>query len=215
MKRTRILLVDDHPLLRKGMLQLLELDPGFEAVGEAGNGEQALQLARQQQPDLILLDLNMAGMGGVETLESLRAAGIRARIVVLTVSDSDEDVVAALRAGADGYLLKDMEPEDLMASLHRIIEGKLVISEQLIPLLARALGRSDAHTEPDPTSLTGREREILRLIARGLSNKMIARKLSITEGTIKVHVKNLLKKLGLRSRVQAAVWAVNQGMGRH
>ncbi len=213
MSPVRILLVDDHPLLRKGVLQLLELEQRFVAVGEAGSGEQALALARQHRPDLILLDLNMAGMQGVEILTALREAGVRARVVVLTVSDSEEDVVAALRAGADGYLLKDMEPEDLMACLHQAAAGKLVISEELMPVLARALGRPDSAAERDRVELTAREQDILQFIVHGFSNKMIARELGIAEGTIKVHVKNLLKKLKLRSRVEAAVWAVNRGIG--
>jgi two-component system, NarL family, nitrate/nitrite response regulator NarL len=212
MSKTRILIVDDHPLLRRGVKQLLELENDFEAVGEARNGQEALTFAKELQPDLILLDLNMVGMDGMATLDALREAGVRSRIIMLTVSDSDEDVVAALRAGADGYLLKDMEPEDLLQQLRMAAEGRLVISEALTPALARALGREHQDDQASLASLTAREREILRLIARGLSNKMIANRLDIAEGTIKVHVRNMLKKLGLRSRVEAAVWAVNQNL---
>ncbi len=207
---TRVLIVDDHPLLRRGVRQLLDLEEDFETAAEASNGADALTLARDCRPDLILLDVNMAGGNGVDTLRALRESDSRCRVVMLTVSDQDEDVATALRFGADGYLLKDMEPEFLLASLRRAARGEVVISEQLTPILARILGRENPHAAASAADLTGREREILRLIARGLSNKMIARRLDITEGTIKVHVKNLLRKLGLRSRVEAAVWAVNQ-----
>ncbi len=210
MNTTRILVVDDHPLLRRGVLQLLEQEAGLLPVGEASNGPAALECARALEPDLILLDLNMHGMSGVETLQALRANGSHARVIVLTVSDSDDDVVAALRAGADGYLLKDMEPEELVRQLRRAADGELVVSEELTPVLARALSRPPDRRQEATEELTSREKEILRLIARGLSNKMIANQLDITEGTTKVHVKNLLKKLGLRSRVEAAVWAVNR-----
>lgn len=211
-EQTRVLIVDDHPLFRRGVMQLLEMEPGLLAVGEAKSGEEALALAKELDPDLILLDLNMSGIGGLEALKALRAEDIDARIVVLTVSDNEEDIIAALRAGADGYLLKDMEPEDLLRRLHGAAEGQLVLSEHLTATLALALA-GDRNTGPDPLNrLTSRELEILRQIARGLSNKMIARKLDISEGTVKVHVKHLLKKMNLRSRVEAAVWAVRQGV---
>ncbi len=212
MNETRVLIVDDHPLLRRGVSQLLELEPGFVCVGEASSGQEALQLAAGQQPDLILLDLNMTGMDGLETLRALRKAAVESRIIILTVSDSDSDVVQAMRDGADGYLLKDTEPEDLVAQLRQATDGQVVVSETLTPALARALGRPKKNEKASLANLTAREREILKLIARGKSNKMIARELDITEGTIKVHVRSMLKKLGLRSRVEAAVWAVDQGV---
>ncbi len=209
----RILLIDDHPLLRRGITQLLDMEDGMTLAGEANNAGEGIRLAAELDPDLILLDLNMPGTDGHETLRKLREEGFAGRIVIFTVSDAEDDVVAALRAGADGYLLKDMEPEDLMAQLHQAAVGKLVISERLTTLLADALRhqpRSEA-SGPDYASLTPREKDILRQIAAGLSNKMVARRLDISEGTVKVHVKHLLKKLGLRSRVEAAVWAVQEG----
>ncbi len=212
MSETRVLIVDDHPLLRRGVVQLLELEPDFACVGEASSGQEALQLAGQAQPDLILLDLNMIGMDGLETLRALRAAAVEARIIILTVSDSDTDVVQAMRDGADGYLLKDTEPEELVAQLRQAMDGRLVVSDALTSALARALGRPKKDEKASLANLTAREREILKLIARGKSNKMIAKQLDISEGTIKVHVRSMLKKLGLRSRVEAAVWAVNQGI---
>ena len=208
---TRVLIIDDHPLLRRGVMQLLELETDLEPVGEASNGNDGLDQARELDPDLILLDLNMAGMSGVETLRALRDAGSEACVVVLTVSDSDEDITNSLRAGANGYLLKDMEPEALVAQLRRAAAGEVVISDTLTSSLARALTKDRPSSESNLDTLTAREREIRRHLARGESNKTIARNLGITEGTTKVHVKNLLKKMNFRSRVEAAVWAVQKG----
>lgn len=207
-----ILLIDDHPLLRRGITQLLEMEADLKLAGEASNSSEGVALAMDLEPDLILLDLNMPGVNGLETLKRLRDNGVASRIVIFTVSDNEDDVVAALRSGADGYLLKDIEPEDLLEQLHQAAVGRMVISERLTALLAEALrNQKPTEQQPDFTSLTPREQEILRLIAEGLSNKMIARKLDISEGTVKVHVKHLLKKLGLRSRVEVAVWAVQEG----
>lgn len=209
----RILLIDDHPLLRRGITQLLELEDELVLVGEASNAMDGIRLAAETAPDLILLDLNMPEVNGLVTLRRLREQATPARIVIFTVSDHEDDVVAALQAGADGYLLKDMEPEDLMERIRQAVLGRMVISDRLTALLAAALRyQKTPRTEPDFRSLTPREKEILRLIADGLSNKMIARELDITEGTVKVHVKHLLKKLNLRSRVEVAVWAVDQGL---
>lgn len=206
---SKLILVDDHPLLRKGVRQLVELEDDMAVIGEASNGEDAVQLVQELEADLVLLDLTMKGMDGIETLQAMRDAGVSCRIVVFTVSDDTSDVLAALKAGADGYLLKDMEPERLVERIREACSGKMVLSEDLTEVLARAFrdgsskGRGDGYD-----SLTRREKEILKMIAEGLSNKMIGRQLNIVEATVKVHVKHLLKKLGLRSRVEAAVWAV-------
>lgn len=205
-----IMLVDDHPMLRKGMQQLIELSDNLELVAQAGSGAEALKLGTELDPDLILLDLNMQGMDGLETLEKLRAEGVTSRIVMLTVSDADEDVIAAISRGADGYLLKDMEPEELLNQIERALQGKMVMSEAVTQALATAIRKPQPNNDAKLESLTGRELEILKLIAKGLSNKLIARELDISDGTVKVHVKHLLKKLGLRSRVEAAVWMINQ-----
>lgn len=205
-----IMLVDDHPLLRKGLKQLISLEDGLEVVAECSNGTDALVKAEELDPDLIILDLNMQGMDGLETLKRMRDSGVTSRIVMLTVSDADEDVVTAITNGADGYLLKDMDPELLLDQIQRAIEGKMVLSEAITEVLATALRRPSAPTASKLDGLTNREREILELIAKGMSNKVIARELDISDGTVKVHVKHLLKKLGLRSRVEAAVWMVNQ-----
>jgi len=201
-----ILLIDDHPMLRTGVKQLISMIPELSVIGEAGNGELGVQLAEELDPDLILLDLNMPGMNGLETLDCLREKSLSGRIVVFTVSNHEEDVVSALKRGADGYLLKDMEPEDLLKALQQATAGIVVLSEALTPVLAASLRANRATSDRDINQLTPRERDILKLIAQGLPNKMIARRLDITESTVKVHVKHLLKKMKLKSRVEAAVW---------
>jgi two-component system, NarL family, nitrate/nitrite response regulator NarL len=207
-----VLVIDDHPLLRRGIAQLLALEDDITMAGEACNADDGVRLAAALEPDVILLDLHMPGADGLATLARLREAGITSRIIIFTASDHDDDVVAGLRAGADGYLIKDMEPEDLLRQLRRAALGRMAISERFTALLAEALRNQNApDAPPTPDKLTRREREILSLVSGGLSNKMIARALDITEGTVKVHVKHLLKKLKLRSRVEMAVWAVQQG----
>jgi len=208
--KSTVLLVDDHPLLRKGVSQLLELEDDIEVIGEAANGADAVVQAVALDPDLILLDLSMKGMDGIETLVALRDADVSSRIVVFTVSDDRTDVISALKSGADGYLLKDTEPEELVESIHRACSGKMVLSEQLAEVLALSFRDDDKAAGPDLNSLTRRELQIIKYIAEGLSNKLIGRKLDIAESTVKVHVKHLLKKLGLRSRVEAAIWMVEQ-----
>ncbi|MBT4520424.1 MAG: two-component system response regulator NarL [Halieaceae bacterium] len=205
---TRILIVDDHPLMRQGIRQLLELQAELEIVGEAASGEEALEVVEELDPDMILLDLNMKGMSGIATLATMRERDVNACILMVTVSDNQDDVVTALRAGADGYLLKDLEPEDLLQAICQAAEGQLVVSPQLVNALAVALREDGSSSSEVLASLTQRELQILRRVARGHANKLIARDLDIAEATVKVHVKHLLKKLQLRSRVEAAVWAV-------
>jgi two-component system nitrate/nitrite response regulator NarL len=205
----RIVIIDDHPLLRKGLQQLADLSPELDIIGEADSGEQGLAMVHELQPDLVLLDLNMPGMNGLEALNALKQLEPTPRVAILTVSNAQEDVVAALRGGADGYLLKDMDPEELLNKLHELAEGRLVMSPNIAECLALSLrAENQGVQESGAKELTEREREILIHISRGESNKLIARKLNIAETTVKVHVKHLLKKLGLKSRVEAAVWAV-------
>lgn len=203
-----ILVVDDHPLMRKGIVQLLALEDNFEVVGEASNGADAIAMARSDEPDLILLDLNMKGLSGLDTLRAMRDEEITSRVVILTVSDARQDVVALLKAGADGYLLKDTEPEILLAQLEEVMSGKQILSEPLRPFLEN-LYETD-HLQEKLESLTRREMQILREIAKGMSNKQVASVLHISEGTVKVHVKSLLKKLDAQSRVEAAVMYLEQ-----
>jgi two-component system nitrate/nitrite response regulator NarL len=201
-----VLVVDDHPMMRRGIIELLALEEFINPIGEASNGREAVDIALDLEPDLILLDLNMPGMNGIETIKAMRAAGIDARILIFTVSDDHRNVVDALKEGADGYLLKDMEPEDIVEAIRKAAEGKTAISPELTEALATAIRDRNEHDKADIANLTDRERQVLKHIAAGLSNKMIARKLDITEGTVKVHVKRVLNKLGMRSRVEAAVW---------
>lgn len=205
-----IILIDDHPMLRSGVKQLISLEPQLKVIGEASSGQQGIELAEKLDPDLILLNLNMPGMNGLETLDQLRTRTLSGRVVVFSVSNHEDDVISALKRGADGYLLKDMEPEDLLRSLHQAAAGQVVLSEALTPVLAASLRESRPSSERDVQQLTPRECDILKLIAQGLPNKMIARKLMITESTVKVHVKHLLKKMKLKSRVEAAVWVLQE-----
>ncbi|HUY02137.1 MAG TPA: two-component system response regulator NarL [Rhodocyclaceae bacterium] len=206
-----VIVIDDHPLFRKGVSQLIAMDDQLKLVGEASSGEAGVALAQRMNPDLILLDLNMKGMGGIDTLRALREAGLEARVVMLTVSDHADDLIAAIRSGADGYLLKDMEPEELLARIKDALFGRMVISDSLNGLLAQALRDEAVSAGRSSADLTERERAILACLADGMSNKLIGRELNIAEGTVKVHVRNLLKKLSFRSRVEAAVWAVEHG----
>lgn len=200
-----LVLVDDHPMMRRGLRQLIELEGDLTVVGEANNGVEACALLQRLTPDLVVLDNNMPQLNGVETLKRLREQGFAGKILLFTVSDAEHDVRDALRFGADGYLLKDMEPEQLIARLREVLRGTLVISPSLTTVLAQALRAPQGASSAE---LTDRERQVLKMIAGGLSNKMVGNKLGITEGTVKVHMKNLLHKLGLRSRVEAAVWAL-------
>lgn len=204
----RVLVVDDHPLFRKGMVQLLQTMPGFRLVGEAAGGAEGLAMARELRPDLLLLDLNMREFGGLEVLRALRAERLDVRVVIVTVSDAGEDVAAALRTGIDGYLLKDMEPEAMLQALQAVAAGRVVLP----PRPCHPARPSQPQTAGPPV-LTEQQRRILQKITEGLSNKQIGRELDIAEGTVKVHVKHILRKLALRSRVEAAVWAVEHLRG--
>lgn len=205
-----VLLVDDHPLFRKGLSQLIELEPGLSVVGEASNGQDAIDMAKELRPNLIVLDLNMQGMDGLETTKILRAEGVESRIVILTVSDCGTDVITAITNGSDGYLLKDMEPEQIIEQINHAVNGNMAISDRLTEILAGALRQPSKKEENPLDSLTSRELEILKYIAQGKANKLIARELNISEGTVKVHVKHILKKLNFRSRIEAAIWVANK-----
>ena len=205
---THVLIIDDHPLFRRGVSQLLGLADGFTIVGEAASGQEGIELAKRLEPDLILLDLNMKGMNGLETLRTMRDLEIDARIILVTVSDAPEDLIAAIRSGADGYILKDNDPDDILKLIDSAMHGKTAISPELTSLLATALREESVVEQRSQASLTERETAILKCLAGGMSNKLIARELDIMESTVKVHIRNLLKKLKFRSRVEAAVWAV-------
>ena len=202
--KIKILIIDDHPLMRRGIKQLIELEKNFEVVGDAGSGNEGIALALKTQPDLIILDLNMKGLSGLDTLQSLRNEDVDARIVILTVSDAKNDIFALIDAGADGYLLKDTEPDTLLGQIKQIAQGEVILSDSIKDLL---LERSSSQ---DPIhALTDREMDVLQLIAKGLSNKQIAAQLFISEETVKVHIRNLLRKLNVHSRVAATVLYLN------
>lgn len=205
-----ILIIDDHPLFRKGLIQLIQTAEEFDIVGEASGGMDGIALALSLKPDMILLDLNMKDMSGIEVLIKLKPADIDSRIIMLTVSDNAEDLVAALRAGADGYLLKDMEPEDLLANIRSAGLGRMTLSDKLAGMLAHALNEGTRPKSASEAGLTEQEEKILDQLSTGKSNKLIAHELGIAEGTVKVHVKHLLKKLNLKSRVEAALWAIGK-----
>jgi two-component system, NarL family, nitrate/nitrite response regulator NarL len=205
----RVLVIDDHPLFRRGVCQLLSLNPKFLVTGEASSGEEGIALAKSIDPDLILLDLNMKGLDGIATLQMMRDAAVGARIIILTVSNAAEDLVSAIRAGSDGYILKDTDPEDMLRLIQNAMEGQDAISPELISLLASALRKESQDGRRSQAGLTDRELGILKCLASGKSNKLIARELDIMESTVKVHIRNLLKKLKFKSRVEAAVWAVS------
>ena len=207
METKTIIIIDDHPLFRKGVIQLIQAEPAFQFVGEAPSGKEGIRLAQSRRPDMILLDLNMKDMNGVEVLKAIKDSDLDSRVIMLTVSDQAEDLMATLQAGADGYLLKDMEPEDLMRQLGEAARGKITISESLTQLLVSSLREKNRPTSLAEAGLTEQESRILEHLIDGKSNKLIARDMGIAEGTVKVHVKHLLKKLNLRSRVEAAVWA--------
>ncbi|EFE7833124.1 nitrate/nitrite response regulator protein NarP [Escherichia coli] len=204
----QVMIVDDHPLMRCGVRQLLELDPGFEVVAEAGDGASAIDLANRLDIDVILLDLNMKGMSGLDTLNALRRDGVTAQIIILTVSDASSDVFALIDAGADGYLLKDSDPEVLLEAIRAGAKGSKVFSERVNQYLRE---REMFGAEEDPFSvLTERELDVLHELAQGLSNKQIASVLNISEQTVKVHIRNLLRKLNVRSRVAATILFLQQ-----
>jgi two-component system nitrate/nitrite response regulator NarL len=208
LEKLTVVIVDDHPLFRRGLTQLLGTLPRFTLLGEASCGKDGIQLVKNVHPDLLLLDLNMKDMSGLDVLRELKSSDLDTRIVMITVSDQAEDLVAALRAGADGYLLKDMEPEQMLENLQSVADGRIIVSEALTHLLAVALRQQKRPDNPEEAGLTEQELRILERIASGKSNKLIGKELDIAEGTVKVHVKHILRKLNLRSRVEAAVWSV-------
>ena len=216
LEKQTVVIVDDHPLFRRGLTQLLATLPRFELLGEASCGKDGIDLVKTARPGLLLLDLNMKDMSGLDVLRAIKAGDLDTRVVMITVSDQADDLIAALRAGADGYLLKDMEPEEMLENLQSAADGRIIVSEQLTHLLAVALREQKRPKDPEEAGLTEQEQRILERIANGKSNKLIGKELDIAEGTVKVHVKHILRKLNLRSRVEAAVWSVeNLGKGKH
>jgi DNA-binding NarL/FixJ family response regulator len=218
----RVILVDDQPLLRTGFRMILEAEPDIAVVGEAADGEQAVEQVRALQPDVVLMDIRMPRMDGVEATRRIAGSGREgeslARVLVLTTFDLDEYVVEALRAGASGFLLKDVPADDLVTAIRVIAEGEALlapsITRRLLDMYAARLPSAEDPTPDTLAMLTEREVEVLRLVARGMSNAEIAAELYVSETTVKTHVGHVLTKLGLRDRVQAAVYAYESGLVR-
>lgn len=210
-----LLVVDDHKLFRRGLVALLGLSPGLQVVGEAGDAAEALRLAPVLNPHVILLDNHLPGVTGVDAVKGLREAAPMARVLMLTVSEDAQDLATALRNGAQGYLLKTIDGDLLVESIRRAARGEPVVSPELMSKLVAALQAQDTPAPAAPVlamgdtsvQLSPREEDVLREITRGASNKEIARRLDIAETTVKIHVQHILRKLGLSSRVQAAVYA--------
>jgi len=211
---TRILLVDDHVLFRKGIARLIDSQPDFEVIAEAEDGCQAVRFAKRFKPDLILMDVHMPECDGLEATRLIVDDWPEAQIVMLTVSDEDQDLFTAIRNGAIGYLVKKIEPQDLFARLRGVTQGEAPISRVMAGRILREFARVGTEVPPpDSTrSLTPREREVLQLVSKGLTNKEIGAQLHIAENTVKNHLRNILEKLHLQNRAQAAAYAVREGL---
>lgn len=206
----RVVLVDDHTLFRKGLAELLEHSGAVKVVGITGSPDEACRLLREEAPDVVMMDLNMPARDGIALLGDFRAAGIDVPALFLTVSNAERDLAAALRAGARGYLLKDMEPDDVVDAVRRAARGETVVAPAMTAQLVNLVDAKRNTPESLLNQLTAREREILQHLARGASNKAIARTLNISQETVKLHVRHVLAKLNLSSRVEAAVFAVER-----
>ena len=212
--KLRVLVIDDHTLFREGLEGLLSRRD-IDVVASVGNGEEGIRLAQELKPDIILLDMRMPEINGLGVLSRLNDIGLEMPISMLTTSTEERDLVEALQNGAKGYLLKDMEPDSLVVALRDIVNGETVVAPTLAPVLAKVVQGNVPETEQEETpfeDLTPRETEILGLLAEGQSNKVIARNLGISDGTVKLHVKAILRKLDVHSRVEAAVLAVEHGL---
>jgi DNA-binding NarL/FixJ family response regulator len=209
MERIRVLLVDDHQLFRRGVASLLSGREDIEVVGEASNGADAMERARELMPDVILMDIKMPELDGLAATKQLKAEMPYVRIMILTVSETDEDLFEAIKSGASGYLLKNVDPEYLIASVQQVQRGEVPIAPTMAAKILREL---TAPAESTVQALTARERQVLELLAGGLANKEIAFQLKISENTVKNHLRNILEKLHLQNRVQAALYAVRMGL---
>lgn len=208
----RVLLADDHPLFRAGVASLLRAS-GVEVVGETGNGAEALEQARRLRPDLVLMDITMPGGDGLEATRRIKAELPATRIVMVTVSDDDDDLFEAVKSGADGYLLKNMSEEELSRTLDAVAAGEPALSPALAARVVAEFAKpARASDEERAAALTPRESDVLQLVATGATNREIAAALTLTEHTVHFHVKNILAKLHLKNRAQAAVYAVRSGL---
>ncbi|MCI0526214.1 MAG: response regulator transcription factor [Nitrospira sp.] len=215
MEPLRILLVDDHILFRKGIVSLLTARKDITVVGEAGDGLEAVTLAHQTIPDVILMDVNMPKQDGIETVKVIKREMPHIQIVMLTVSDADNDLFEAIKSGAKGYLLKNLEPQELYAMLDKLRQGEAPISGIMAAKILKEFRQPDQTHDRQTEAidaLTAREVEVLEQVVTGATNKEIADILHITENTVKIHLRNILEKLHVQNRIQAAVYAVRQGL---
>ncbi len=219
-EKIKVILVDDHAVVRQGLRMFIEMQADMEVVGEGTNGLEAVELAVRLHPDVVLLDLIMPQMGGVEATQRIREQAPEARVLILTSFGEDDKIFPAIRAGAQGYLLKDIQPADLIRAIRECSQGKAQlhpdIARRLMTVVAQETSRGKARVASNQSelqSLTERERQVLELIAIGLNNREIADKMVISEKTVKTHVSNILDKLGLEDRTRAAIWALKQGLG--
>ncbi|KAF0099512.1 MAG: two-component system NarL family nitrate/nitrite response regulator NarL [bacterium] len=213
MSRLSIVLVDDHTLFRKGLAELLESQGAVNVSAITGNPAEVSDLLREKTPDVLILDLNIGGTDGIQVMQALRAEGHDLPVLILTVSEAEEDMARALRNGAKGYLLKSMEPDEVVDAIIRAARGETVVAPGMTAKLVRMLDNKGNSATSLLESLTQREREILSHLAKGESNKAIARQLDISYDTVKLHVRHILAKLNLSSRVEAAVFAVEHKLG--
>jgi two-component system nitrate/nitrite response regulator NarL len=214
MSQLRIVLVDDHTLFRKGLAELLEREGAVHVAAITGEPADVAGLLRQHTPDVLLLDLNIGSTDGIQVMQELRASGFMLPVLLLTVSEAEEDMARALRNGANGYLLKSMEPDELVDAVIRAARGETVVAPAMTAKLVRMLDGKNNSATSLLESLTQREREILQHLAKGESNKAIARALEISYDTVKLHVRHILAKLNLSSRVEAAVFAVENKLSQ-
>lgn len=211
-KPLRLVVVDDHALFRRGLVGLLEEMPGFQVVGQAGDGQQALPVIEQTQPDVVLLDLNMPVMDGIATLRAMKERRPSVRVMMLTISQDDADLLDAIRAGADGYLLKNTEPDDLRRAILRVAEGQGALSPEVTAPVLRALSRFGAE-EPSPL-LSDRELEVLECMVEGQTTQQMAARLYISENTVKTHVRHIFEKLEVSNRAEAVGKSMQMGLIR-
>jgi two-component system, NarL family, response regulator LiaR len=210
--RVRVMIVDDHAIVRKGIRALLSEAGGFEVVGEADNGQDAVLGAQETHPDVILMDLVMTGMDGIEATRQITGRDPKTRILVLTSFSADNKVFPAIKAGAAGYLLKDSSPDELVRAIRQVHRGEPSLHPTIARKLLQEIASPADDVQPDPEALTAREMMVLRLIAEGLSNQGIADRISVSEPTVRTHVSRILSKLHLASRTQAALYAVREGL---
>src|SRR5450759_3468776 len=209
-KKIKIVVVDDYALFRRGLVSLLAEIPEFQVVGEAADGEEAIRVVEKFNPDIILLDINMPGMGGIKTVETLRERKNKVKVMMLTISQHDEDLIGAIVSGADGYLLKNTEPEDLHKAIVRMVEGQSILSPEVTGIVFRSLTHNQQSGETNP--LSDRELEVLQCLSEGMTTVQIGSHLFISENTVKTHIRHILEKLEAANRTEAVSKAIQMGL---